>query len=45
MPMLIGGTEGTIETVEKLFDIPVDYYSKLNFDAFIDVVDALNGIT
>ena len=40
-----GSTEGTIETVEKLFDIPVDYYAKLNFDAFIDVVDALNGIT
>ncbi len=39
-----GGTEGTIETVEELFDIPVDYYAKLNFDAFIDVVDALNGI-
>ena len=39
-----GGTEGTIETVEELFDIPVDYYAKLNFDAFIDVVDALDGI-
>ena len=39
-----GGTEGTIETVEELFDVPVDYYAKLNFDAFIDVVDALNGI-
>ena len=40
-----GGTEGTIETVEELFDIPVDYYFKLNFNAFIDVVDALGGIT
>jgi len=41
---VFGGTEVTIETVEELFDIPVDYYSKLNFEAFIDVVDALNGI-
>ena len=40
-----GSTEGTIETVEELFDIPVDYFVKLNFNAFIDVVDALDGIT
>ena len=40
-----GGTDATIETVEELFDIPVDYFFKLNFNAFIDVVDALGGIT
>lgn len=39
-----GGTLATIETVEELFDIPVDYYVRMNFDAFIDVVDALGGI-
>lgn len=39
-----GGTENTIDTVESLFDIPVDYYVKVNFDAFIDVVDALDGV-
>lgn len=39
-----GGTKGTIDTVENLLDIPVDYYVKLNFEAFIDVVDTLNGI-
>ncbi|RKQ14573.1 LCP family protein [Ureibacillus endophyticus] len=39
-----GGTRATIETVEELFDIPVDYYVRMNFDAFIDVVDALGGI-
>ncbi len=39
-----GGTSATIETVEELFDIPVDYYVKMNFNAFIDVVDALGGI-
>lgn len=39
-----GGTRATIETVEELFEIPVDYYVKMNFNAFIDVVDALGGI-
>lgn len=39
-----GGTKATIETVENLFNIPVDYYLKVNFEAFIDVVDALDGI-
>ncbi|MBE1554968.1 LCP family protein [Sporosarcina limicola] len=39
-----GGTKATIETVEEMFDIPVDYYVKMNFNAFIDVVDALGGI-
>lgn len=40
-----GGTNATIETVEHLFEIPVDYYVKVNFEAFIRVVDALGGIT
>ncbi|MBT2693696.1 LCP family protein [Bacillus sp. ISL-55] len=39
-----GGVKLTIETVEEFLNIPVDYYVKLNFNAFIDVVDALNGI-
>jgi len=39
-----GGTTATIETIEELFDVPVDYYVKMNFNAFIDVVDALGGI-
>ncbi|MGJ9458126.1 LCP family protein [Oceanobacillus sp. CF4.6] len=39
-----GGTEATVETVENLLDIPIDYYVKLNFEAFIDVVDAVDGI-
>src|SRR5699024_3766098 len=40
-----GGTKGTIETVENLLDVPVDYYVKVNFDAFIDVVESLDGVT
>ncbi|WP_226675906.1 LCP family protein [Rossellomorea aquimaris] len=39
-----GGPKATIETVEELFNLPVDYYVKMNFNAFIDVVDALDGI-
>lgn len=39
-----GGTFATIETVENLLDIPIDYYVRLNFDAFIDVVDAFDGV-
>ncbi|HSO57810.1 MAG TPA: LCP family protein [Paenisporosarcina sp.] len=39
-----GGTKTTIETVEELLEVPVDYYVKMNFNAFIDVVDALDGI-
>ncbi|WP_010095218.1 LCP family protein [Ornithinibacillus scapharcae] len=40
-----GGPQATIETVENLFDIPVDYYVRVNFEAFIDIVEALGGIT
>lgn len=39
-----GGIDLAIETVEKLFDIPVDYYVRLNFTAFIEIVDALGGV-
>lgn len=40
-----GGARASVETVENLLDIPIDYYFTLNFEAFIDVVDALGGIT
>ncbi|WP_303966166.1 LCP family protein [Sporosarcina ureae] len=39
-----GGTKASVDTVEQLFDIPVNYYVKMNFNAFIDVVDALGGV-
>lgn len=39
-----GGPVTTIETVEELLDIPIDFYVKVNFNAFIDIVDALDGI-
>lgn len=39
-----GGTVAAIESVENLLDIPIDYYVRMNFEAFIDVVDALDGV-
>src|SRR5690606_2676506 len=39
------GPSSTIESVENLLDIPVDYYVRMDFEAFIDIVDALDGIT
>ncbi|WNS81274.1 LCP family protein [Domibacillus sp. DTU_2020_1001157_1_SI_ALB_TIR_016] len=41
---VVGGPTATIETVEELLDVPVDYYVRLNFYAFVDVVNALDGI-
>lgn len=38
------GPSSTIESVEELLNVPVDYYVRMNFDAFIDVVNALDGI-
>ena len=40
-----GGTEMAIETVENFLDIPIDYYAKVDFDAFVNLVDLLGGIT
>ncbi|GGJ52050.1 LCP family protein [Virgibacillus salexigens] len=40
-----GGTQATTKTVEELLDIPIDYYVKVNFEAFIDVVNAVEGVT
>lgn len=40
-----GGTKAAIDTVEHLLDVPVDYFVKVNFHAFIEVVDALGGVT
>ncbi|WP_163539776.1 LCP family protein [Gracilibacillus sp. YIM 98692] len=41
----LGGPKSTIETVENFLDVPVDYYVRVNFNAFIDVVNTLDGIT
>src|SRR5699024_230338 len=34
-----GGPRATKHTVENLLEIPIDYYVRVNFEAFMDVVD------
>lgn len=40
-----GGVELSMETVEDLLDIPIDYYVSINTDGVEDLVDAIGGIT
>ncbi|MBU8566626.1 LCP family protein [Virgibacillus pantothenticus] len=39
-----GGPSKTIDTVESFLNVPVDYYVRLNFEAFIEIVDTIGGI-
>lgn len=39
-----GGVDMIVDTIENLLDIPVDYFVKLNFEAFVEIVDALGGV-
>src|SRR5699024_8237394 len=39
-----GGPKATVDSVEKFLNVPVDYYARVDFNAFIDVVDTLDGI-
>lgn len=40
-----GGIQCTLETVENLMGIEFNYYAKFNFTSFMNVIDALGGIT
>lgn len=40
-----GGVEMSMNTVENFLDIPIDYYIKVNMEGFMDIVDAVGGIT
>ena len=39
-----GGIDLTIETIRDMFNIDLDYYVKVNFEAVEDIVDAIGGI-
>lgn len=39
------GAEWSMNTVENLLDIPIDYYATINMDGFKDIVDAVGGVT
>ncbi|ADI00565.1 LCP family glycopolymer transferase [Salisediminibacterium selenitireducens] len=40
-----GGSELAMDTVEQFLDIPVDYVIRVNMDGFVEMVDAVGGIT
>lgn len=39
-----GGPESSVHAVEQKFHVPVDYYVRVNMQAFVDIVDELGGI-
>ena len=39
-----GGIESTINTVNSLLDVPIDYYITTNFNGFEDIVNTLGGV-
>lgn len=40
-----GGVKSTVATLQDLFDLNIDYYLRVNFNAVINLVDAVGGIT
>lgn len=40
-----GGTQYSIEALQNLYGVTVDYYFKINFTGCVGIVDALGGIT
>lgn len=39
-----GGVNLAVQTVEDYLDIPINYYTKINMEGMIDLVDAVGGI-
>lgn len=40
----IYGVEASMDALEQLYGIDIDYYLRLNFTGFMDIIDALGGI-
>lgn len=40
----IYGVEVSMDTLSMIYDIDIDYYFRVNFTGFVDIVDALGGI-
>lgn len=40
-----GGIEMSMDSVENLLDIPIDYVVQVNMEGFKDIVDAVDGVT
>lgn len=41
----IYGVQVSMDTLGMLYDMDVDYYFRLNFGGFVDIIDALGGVT
>lgn len=41
---MYGGPSASMETVETLLNVPVDYYVRLNMAGVVDIVDSVGGI-
>ncbi len=41
----IYGVQVSSDTLSTLYDTKIDYYFRLNFDGFKDIIDALGGVT
>lgn len=39
-----GGVPMAMDTVEQFLDIPIDYYVKVNMEAFKEIIDAVGGV-
>lgn len=40
-----GGTTMSVNTVQNLLDIPIDYYVSINMEGLEQIIDALGGVT
>ena len=40
----IYGVQVSMDTLSMLYEVPVDYYFRVNFNGFVDIIDALGGI-
>lgn len=39
-----GGVQCTIDTLQSLYDVKIDFYIQANFNAVVQIVDALGGV-
>lgn len=41
----IYGVDVSMNTLATLYDVPVDYFVRMNFSGFVQIIDALGGVT
>lgn len=41
---IIGGIPYAIDAVEKLLDVKIDYYGRINYEGFREVIDSIGGV-